>query len=136
MINNYNILVVEDSLTTLLLIEWHLKEQGYLTIRAANAAEALIQTENQAPNLIVLDLQLPDILGFDFLKMLKFDREKMNVPVLIISKSDSKEMIRKALMLGADGFMPKPLNMKILCEKIDKLLKFEVLKQGTYVNSI
>jgi DNA-binding response OmpR family regulator len=128
--NNYNILVVDDSLTTLLLIEWHLKEHGFGTMKAIDVREALQQTENQIPNLIVLDLQLPGISGFDFLKMLKFDREKMNIPVLVISALVSKLTVRKVLLLGADGFLPKPINMKDLCEKINNLLKFEVLKQG------
>ena len=128
--NNYNILVIDDSLTTLLLIEWHLKEHGYNTMTAIDAEDALRQTEYHVPNLIVLDLQLPGMSGFDFLKQVKFDREKMNIPVFVISALDSKETIRRALLLGANGFMTKPINMKDLCEKIDNILKFEVLKQG------
>jgi DNA-binding response OmpR family regulator len=129
---NYNILLVDDSLTTLLLIEWHLKESGYEIMKALDVEEALKLTEYQVPHLVVLDLHIPGISGFDFLKMLKFDREKMNIPVLIISSLNSTKTIKDVLMVGANGFLPKPLNMKGLCEKIDKLLKFELLKQGEY----
>jgi DNA-binding response OmpR family regulator len=128
--NNYNILVIDDSLTTLLLMEWHLKEHGYNIMKAIDAEDAMGQLENLVPNLIILDLQLPGKSGYDFLKMIKFDREKMNIPVFVVSALNSKETIRKVLLLGANGFMHKPINMKGLCEKIDNLLKFELLKQG------
>ncbi len=123
MANNKNVLVIDDSQTTLVMLEWFLKEHGFIARFAVSAREALQHIENQIPDLILLDLNMPEISGYDFLKMIKSDINKKNIPVLIISALDSNESKLKVKNLGAIEFISKPLNLKELLEKIVKILE-------------
>jgi DNA-binding response OmpR family regulator len=121
--NDYNILIIDNSQTSLALMEWFLKDHGYQTMTATNVKEAMIQADIKNPDLIILELKLPGISGLEFLKMIKYDREKMNIPVLVITAFDSKKTIKKTLMAGADGFMSKPIILKDLSTNIDNIRK-------------
>jgi DNA-binding response OmpR family regulator len=117
------ILVIDDSETTLVLLEWFLKDNGFDTLIALDIKSALLQIDKQLPDLILLDLQLPEISGYDFLKMIKTDKNKKDIPVIVISALDSQEAIRQLKHLGAIDFIPKPLNLKMLVDHINIILK-------------
>jgi DNA-binding response OmpR family regulator len=121
--NDKNILIIDNSQTTLIILEWFLKSQGYHTMIATNVKEAMIQADVKNPDLILLELRLPGISGFDFLKMVKFNSDCINIPILVISALNSKETIKKAHLLGADGFISKPIILKDLLIKIESILK-------------
>jgi DNA-binding response OmpR family regulator len=123
---NNNILLVDNSQSNLILLEWFLSEHGYHTVSATNVNDAIQQIEVNIPDLVILELKLPGISGFDFLKIIKFHGMEMNIPVLVLSSFDSQDSIKRALMLRADGFMSKPVILRNLCEKINSLLKTEV----------
>jgi len=90
---------------------------------ATDVKEAMIQADIKNPDLILLELRLPGISGFDFLKMVKFNSDCMNIPILVISALNSKETIKKAHLLGADGFVSKPIILNDLLIKIESILK-------------
>jgi DNA-binding response OmpR family regulator len=121
--NNKNILIIDNSQTTLIILEWFLKSQGYNTMIATNVKEAMIQADIKNPDLIILELLLSGSSGFNFLKMAKYDKQNMNIPILVISALNSKETIKKVHLLGADGFIPKPIILKDLLIKIESILK-------------
>jgi two-component system sensor histidine kinase/response regulator len=119
---NALILVIDDSQTTLMLMEWALQENGYKTHVAIDIKEAERFLKENKPNIILLDLSLPEVSGFDFLKIIKADDIHKNVPIIVISAFDNHETIQEVKRLGALDFVPKPVNLKILMEKIKVIL--------------
>ncbi|MDP3955623.1 MAG: response regulator [bacterium] len=101
------ILVVEDdSFLRDLLVE-KLQEEHYNVVGAADGNEAYEQLAKQLPHVIVLDLILPDLNGFDILEKITSDERTKTVPVIVLSNLDQKEDIDKAMSLGAVDFMIK-----------------------------
>jgi CheY-like chemotaxis protein len=114
------ILCIDDSNTALLLLEYALGEEGYETLLAASVNEAIKLVGSQKPDLILLDLSMPEISGYDFLKMrnqLKIE----DVPVIIISAYDSKDSIASTRNLGAVDFISKPIKIDSVVEKIKSI---------------
>jgi len=117
-----SILCIDDSNTTLMLLEHVLTGAGYKVVLASNIDEALNQIRTQSPDLILLDLSMPDISGYDFLKMrVELNIEK--IPVIIISAFDSKESISSTKELGAVEFISKPIKINKVLETIASYLK-------------
>lgn len=116
------ILCIDDSLTALLLLEYALNEAGYESYSARSVDEAVKLIETQIPDLILLDLSIPLISGYDFLGM----REKLrieNVPVIVISAYDSQNSIDMIHKLGVDDFIPKPIKIDEVMIRIRKYLE-------------
>ena len=113
------ILVVDDSYTTLILLEWFLKENGYEASIVIDVEKALEYLEKQTPDLILLDIQMPKISGYDFLKILREANKK--IPILMISANDSSENIKLVKELGASGFVAKPFKLNELLIKVEEL---------------
>jgi DNA-binding response OmpR family regulator len=112
------ILIIDDSWTTLVLLEHYLKDHGY-SISVADSVEiAMKYLENNSPSLILLDLQMPKISGFDFLVKYKKDEILSKIPVLIISANDELGTVDKVKEMGAVDFVPKPFELHDLLSKI------------------
>ncbi len=114
------ILVVDDSYTTLILLEWFLNENGYNASIVIDVEKALEYLEKQTPDLILLDIQLPKISGYDFLKILREANKK--IPILMISANDSSETKNSVKDLGASGFVAKPFKLNELLLKVNELI--------------
>ena len=115
------ILCIDDSLTALLLLEYALNEAGYECLSAKSVDEAVKIIDTQAMDLILLDLSMPVISGYDFLGM----REKLkieNVPIIVISAYDSQKSIDMIQKLGVNDFMPKPMKIDEVLKRIRKYL--------------
>jgi DNA-binding response OmpR family regulator len=117
------ILAIDDSETTLVLLEWFLKEHGFNALVALSIKEAFKKIELCRPDLILLDLQIPEITGYDFLMILKKDSSISDIPVLVISALDSDASVRKVKQLGAVNFIAKPFKLEALLENINNILK-------------
>jgi len=115
------ILIIDDSNTALLLMDYALKEAGYHTQLATGVNEALGLITRKKPDLILLDLSMPEISGYDFLKMTS-DLHLEKVPVIIVSAFDSAESISTSQALGAVEFIAKPIRIDNLLEKIREYL--------------
>lgn len=116
------ILVIDDSWTTLVLLEWYLSENGYKTSIAIDVENALEYLKNNSPSLILLDLQLPKLSGFDFLEIYQKDDKINSIPVLIISANDALGTIEKVKEMGAVDFVPKPFELNVLLKKIEEYI--------------
>ena len=119
--DNRTILIIDDSNSALLLTDWVIKEAGYNTMVAENVKTAVEKLKNNKPDLIVLDLQMPEISGYDFLRMrahLKID----DVPVIVLSAIDTPESVELTKSLGVSFFMSKPVNTDLLAEKVKEIL--------------
>ncbi len=116
------ILIIDDSNTALLLMEYALKEAGYISLAASSVREATKVIEKHSPDLILLDLSMPEISGYDFMKR-KRELHIDHVPIIIVSAYDSAESIEMTRKLGAVDFIAKPIRLDAMMEKIKIYLK-------------
>ena len=119
----YNILVVDDSTTNIVLLEAILDEKGYKIHTALNAKEANSIINKHNPDLILLDLLMPKISGFDFLEELKKNSKTKNTPVIVVSALTDEENIEKILAMGAVDFVKKPIDLQYLVDKVETVLQ-------------
>lgn len=116
------IFIVDDQMYIRKMLQMVLQENGYLTREFANGNEFLgfIQTmnEDEKPMLILLDIMMPEISGFEILQKLAADESLKDIPVIIISARNQKEDVLQALKLGAKDYMVKPPNVELLLKKI------------------
>jgi two-component system phosphate regulon response regulator PhoB len=117
------ILVVDDEPDALEVLGFKLKEAGYMPLFAADGLKALAAARTERPDLIVLDLMLPEIDGFEVCKILRRDPATASIPVLMLT-AKAAEMDRVlGLELGADDYVTKPYSPRELVLRIRKLLK-------------
>ena len=116
----YKILVVEDEPTLLETLEYNLTHRGYQVCTAADGPTALEVARQEQPNLIVLDVMLPGLDGFEVCRVL---RPEMNVPILMLTARDEEVDKVVGLEVGADDYMTKPFSMRELLARIKALLR-------------
>jgi DNA-binding response OmpR family regulator len=116
------ILIVDDSTTNVVLLEAILDEKGYNIETALNAKEAFNIIAKQSPDLILLDLLMPKISGFDFLEQIRKNEKTKNTPVIIVSALTDEENVNKIMALGAIDFVKKPIDLQYLVEKVESVL--------------
>jgi two-component system, OmpR family, response regulator AdeR len=114
------VLVVEDDEDIASLLERYLARAGYRTTKASNGLSALTQVQRLQPDLIVLDIGLPDIDGFDLLTKV---RANSNVPVIFLSAMDDSTDKLLGLKLGADDYVTKPFNPQEVVARVGAVLK-------------
>jgi len=112
------ILVVDDEVNILQLLKFNLIKEGYQVIEATNGNDAIKLTGEKTPDLIILDKMLPEIDGFDVLRILKANRQSASIPVIMLSARD--EMLDKVLglELGADDYITKPFSPRELVARV------------------
>jgi PleD family two-component response regulator len=112
------ILIVEDSPTQLLRLKNLLEKNGFNIEQAANGENALSCAQNARPDIIISDIFMPKMSGYELCKALKEDASLGSVPVILLTTLSASESIVEALNSGADYFMPKPYDEKYLVKKI------------------
>lgn len=117
----FNILVVDDQAHIRRLYEYTLQKNGYQPYTAGDGAEALRLLENTHIDLAILDLMMPTMDGYTFLKTLRDNGS--SIPVLIITARDSAQDIRKSFLMGTDDFMVKPVDDVEMILRIRALLR-------------
>lgn len=120
---DHKILVVDDSTTNVVLLEAILDEKGYQIETALNAKEAYAIIENESPDLILLDLLMPKISGFEFLEELRKNPKAKNTPVIVVSALADEENVEKILKMGAVDFIKKPIDLQYLVERVENVLQ-------------
>ena len=118
----YRILLVDDSSTNIALLEAILEEKGYQIIKTQNVKDALISLKKKVPHLILLDLLIPKISGFDFLEQIRKDENTKDIPVIIISALSDKESEKRVMNMGAIDFINKPIDIPYLIERVESVL--------------
>lgn len=117
----FKVLVVEDDKNLKKLIVTWLKKSNYITYEAINGEEALNVLDQNYIDLIISDVMMPKMDGFELIKELRTSKYK--IPILIITaKSDIKDK-KKGFLLGADDYMVKPINMEELILRVQVLLR-------------
>jgi CheY-like chemotaxis protein len=116
------ILIVDDSNTNVVLLEAILNSRGYSIQTAYNVDEAYSMLSRERPQLILLDLLMPRISGYQFLDQLKQNAETRDIPVIIVSAVTDSENIQKTFDLGAVDYIEKPVDIKALVKKVEQTL--------------
>ena len=123
MLNEKNkILIVEDEQDIRDLLIFNLQKEGFKVESADNGDSALSLIRKNNFDLILLDLMLPGIGGFDLTRILKNDKKTSKTPILMLTAKGEESDIVKGLELGADDYMTKPFSIKILIARINKIL--------------
>ncbi len=117
------ILVVDDEPDAIELIEFNLKNAGFQVKTAGNGGEALAKARSALPNLIVLDVMLPEIDGFEICKLLRRDPNTAAIPILMLTAKAGEIDRVLGLELGADDYLTKPFSPRELVLRIKKLLE-------------
>jgi two-component system, cell cycle response regulator DivK len=119
----YKILVVDDSTTNVVLLEAILDEKGYMIETALNAKEAYSIIDRDTPDLILLDLLMPKISGFDFLEEIRKNDRTKKTPVIVVSALTDEENVEKIMKMGAIDFIKKPIDLQYLVDKVETTLQ-------------
>ena len=121
--NREKVLVVDDEPDILALCAFHLAKAGYAVSRAETGAAALECARRDHPAIVVLDLMLPDIGGFDVLRLLRADESTRDTAVLLLTaRRDETDRIR-GLTLGADDYLTKPFSPQELVLRVAAILR-------------
>ncbi len=117
------ILVVDDSVVIRKMVEIALEnEETYQVVAIGSGKEALDYLDTNKPDIIILDIMLPDVNGLDILKAIKANDKIKDIPVLMLSAKDTPRETSRAKELGADDFIPKPFKDEELIGKIKELI--------------
>lgn len=121
-LNGFKILAIDDTFAIRTFLRVSLQDEGAEFYGASTANEGLTICKEIMPDLVVLDLGLPDIDGLDFLPEIKKLQNKKEIPVLILTVRKGKETINKAFSNGADAYLTKPFMVEELLEIINQKL--------------
>lgn len=114
------ILVAEDEPTLLETLEYNFTRQGYRVVTATDGVMAVEQARREKPDVVVLDIMLPKMDGFEVCRIL---RKEMNVPILMLTARDDEIDKVVGLEVGADDYMTKPFSMRELLARVKALLR-------------
>ncbi len=127
------ILIVDDKKMNLDLAEAILKKEPYKLIFANNGQEAIDIIQKEIVSLIILDIMMPIMDGFEVLKYLKEKEEFKNIPIIVVSALSDKDAIMNAVNLGADEYLIKPfdiIDLKLRVKNLIKINRFNLLMQN------
>ena len=118
------ILLVEDEEMLLKSIEEHFRKSGFDVVTASNGNEALTQAKEHRPDLVLLDIVLPQKSGLEVLQEMRADKNLHYIPVLMLTNLDDEQTISQAVALGARGYILKAdIELKEIVAKVKEILK-------------
>jgi DNA-binding response OmpR family regulator len=113
------ILVVDDDPLVIRMVKELLKTQGFAVETAKDGIDAMIMIKNNKPDLIVLDIMMPELNGYDVLKSLKFQEEYKKIPIILLTAREQELDKRISQMMGID-YLQKPLDREIFLTKVQQ----------------
>jgi DNA-binding response OmpR family regulator len=131
--HDQTILVVDDEKRIVRFIRLNLEQDGFKVISAFNGTEALEQVRRNLPNLVLLDVMMPDIDGFDVLKKIRL---ASSVPVIMLTAKGEEDDRIKGLELGADDYITKPFSPRELVSRVKAVLRRTEAFSGDPTNVI
>ncbi len=118
---SHKVLLVDDDQDFLQLLEYDLKKHGYQVLTAFNGEEGLARVEAEKPDLVVLDIKMPKMDGYTFVRRLKKDPAAKNIPLIVLTSYEPmKDMFQ---LEGVQDYVVKSVNMESLLSSIEKNLK-------------
>lgn len=117
------ILVVEDDQDNREMVIKVLKHNGYGVIEAGDGEEAIEKAKVENPDLILLDLYIPKMDGYEVTRRLKGDQDLRHIPIIALTAHAMKGKREEALAIGFDGYITKPINVRELPQQIEHFLR-------------
>ncbi|MGI9244589.1 MAG: response regulator, partial [Verrucomicrobiales bacterium] len=116
------ILLVDDNTTNLQVLFQALSPEGYELLVAQSGEDALETAGSAKPDLLLLDVKMPGIDGFETFRRLRADSETSAIPVIFLSAHANVESIEQAEALGAEGYLTKPFDFDVIIQKVREVL--------------
>jgi DNA-binding response OmpR family regulator len=117
------VLVVDDEPNILLSLEFLMQQAGFEVTTAEDAEQAQVLISRQVPDLILLDISLPGISGFDLLEQLRADEATRSLPVVMLTAHGREVEKEKGMALGASDYITKPFSTRELVSRVQALLE-------------
>ena len=116
------ILIVDDEPNIIMSLEYTFKKNNFEVFIARDGQEALDILQNEVPDIIILDVMMPNVDGYATLEEIKKDLKLNDCKVIFLSAKNKESDIQKGLDLGASAYLTKPFSIKKLTEKVNELL--------------
>ena len=116
------ILIADDEHKIIMTLEYAFKKAGYEVFIARDGSEVLELLKTEIPEMILLDVMMPNIDGYATLTEIKKDKKLAEIKVIILSAKTGEADIKKGMDLGADDYITKPYSIKKLTERVEELL--------------
>ena len=116
------VLIVDDEANIVISLEFLMEQAGYTVAVARNGDEALEQIEQFRPDLILLDVMLPGVNGFDILQRVRQQPERRNMAIIMLTAKGREVEVTKGLALGADAYITKPFSTRDLLAEVRRQL--------------
>ena len=123
MTENKKILYVEDTFENRLLIRRILQAEGYIVMEAENAKHALEVLRTETPDLILMDINMPDIDGYTLTAQLRTFPEMEKIPIIALTANVMRGDRERTLAAGCNGYIQKPIDVDSFSDQIDRYLK-------------
>ncbi|MGM0442030.1 MAG: response regulator [Elusimicrobiota bacterium] len=114
------IMSVEDDATTIKLLKFMLEKKGYKVISFKNGKEAVENVEEVMPDLILMDIMMPEMDGIEATKRIKKKEKVSEIPIIMLSALGQEMEVMKGLQAGADGYVVKPFDSEALLKQIEE----------------
>jgi len=122
------VLVVDDTPHNVKLLADLLAVKGYAVATAVNGEEALVKVASEQPDLVLLDVMMPGLSGYDVCRQLRADPQTALLPIVLVTSLDPQQERVKGIEAGADDFLPKPINQAELFARVRSLLRVKSLQ--------
>lgn len=122
-LNRSKILLVDDEPSIVKMVGRRLEVEGYEVVVAMDGQEALLKIRDQKPDLIILDLMLPKVNGYEICTTLKNNPQTQQIPVVMFTAKTQNRDERLGMECGADAYVRKPFKAQELLEQVQTLLK-------------
>ena len=117
------ILIVDDDATTRKLLGLYLKAKGYEVAYADNGLDGIEKMAREDPNLIISDLNMPYMDGIEFVKTVRADPSHQEIPILMVTTEADPEERERAMSIGVNGYLIKPVTAEVVTQNIRHILK-------------
>ncbi|MBL0926027.1 MAG: response regulator transcription factor [Phycisphaerales bacterium] len=118
-----SVLIVEDEADIAKLMQFHLEREGYSARIAHSGSAALSALEQQRPDLVILDIMLPDLDGLEVCRRLKRDVASRDVPIIMVSARGEESDVVVGLELGAEDYITKPFSPRVLIARVKAVMR-------------
>lgn len=119
MAKEIKILLSEDNDDIRKILSMRLEVAGYKVMQARDGEETMETIKKEKPDIVILDLMMPKLSGFEVCRMMKFDDRYKDIPIIVLSALDQQKDREKAFETGADAYFIKPFDLGLLINKIE-----------------
>ena len=127
--SEYKVLIVDDVISNVLLLKVLLTNEKFKIVTAGNGTQALEQVKKENPDLVLLDVMMPDISGFEVAQQMKADPEMAEIPIIFLTALNSTADIVKGFQVGGNDFISKPFNKEELIIRVTHQISLVAAKR-------